>query len=41
MSKESTSRIISQLKEQEIIRVKGKEKEVLDKRNLKRLSRLE
>jgi len=40
MSKESTSRIISQLKEQEIIRVKGKEMEVLDKKYLEQLSRL-
>lgn len=40
MSKESTSRILSQLKDQEIIRLKGKQMEVLDKKYLEQLSRL-
>ena len=40
MSKESTSRILTQLKDQEIIRVKGKQMEVLDKKYLEQLSKL-
>lgn len=40
MSKESTSRILSQLRDQEVIRLKGKQMEVLDKKYLEQLSRL-
>lgn len=40
MSKESTSRILSQFKEQEIIKLRGKEVEVLDKKYLEQISRV-
>ncbi|MBN3035553.1 MAG: Crp/Fnr family transcriptional regulator [Bacteroidales bacterium] len=40
MSKESTSRILSQLKEQEVLRIKGKEIEVVNKKYLEQLSRI-
>lgn len=40
MSKESTSRILSQLKEQEIITARGKVFEILDKKYLEQLSRV-
>jgi CRP/FNR family transcriptional regulator len=40
MSKESTSRILSQLKEQEILRIKGKNIEVIDKKHLEYLSQV-
>jgi CRP/FNR family transcriptional regulator, polysaccharide utilization system transcription regulator len=39
MSKESTSRIISQLKDQEVLRIKGREMEVVNKKYLEQLSR--
>ncbi|OYT13140.1 MAG: hypothetical protein B6I19_06625 [Bacteroidetes bacterium 4572_114] len=40
MSKESTSRILSQLKEQEILRIKGKNIEVINKKHLEYLSKV-
>ena len=40
MSKESTSRILSQLKEQEVLRIQGKNMEVLNKKYLEQLSRI-
>ena len=40
MSKESTSRILSQLKEQEVLRIKGKNIEVIDKKHLEYLSKV-
>ena len=40
LSKESTSRILSQFKEQEILKIKGKEFEVLDKKYLEQLVRI-
>jgi CRP/FNR family transcriptional regulator len=40
MSKESTSRILSQLKEQEILRIKGKDIEVINKKQLEYLSKV-
>lgn len=40
MSKESTSRILSQFKEQEILRIRGKEIEVINKKYLEQISRL-
>ena len=40
MSKESTSRILGQLKEQEILHIKGKEIEVLNKKQLEYLSKV-
>jgi CRP/FNR family transcriptional regulator len=40
MSKESTSRILGQFKEQEILHIKGKEIEVLNKKQLEYLSKV-
>ena len=40
LSKESTSRILSQFKEQEILKIKGKGFEVLDKKYLEQLLRV-
>ncbi len=40
LSKESTSRILSQLKEQEILKIKGKNIEVLDKKYLEQLVKI-
>ncbi len=40
MSKESTSRILSQLKEQETLRIKGKNIEVINKKHLEYLSKV-
>ncbi|MEA1878840.1 MAG: Crp/Fnr family transcriptional regulator [Bacteroidota bacterium] len=40
LSKESTSRILSQFKEQEILKIKGKDFEILDKKYLEQLLRV-
>jgi len=40
MSKESASRILSQLKDEEVLKIKGKEMEVLNKKYLEHLSRI-
>ena len=40
LSKESTSRILSQLKEEEILKIKGKNIEVLDKKYLEQLVKI-
>lgn len=40
MSKESTSRILSQLKDQEVLNIKGKKIEVINKKYLEQLSRI-
>lgn len=40
LSKESTSRILSQFKEQEIIRIKGRDFEILDKKYLEKLVKI-
>lgn len=40
MSKESASRILSQLKDEEVLKIKGKEIEVLNKKYLEQLSRI-
>ncbi len=40
LSKESTSRILSQLKDEEVLKIKGKEIEVLNKKYLEQLSRI-